>query len=121
LIQGPLRGSPVLDPREAVGWTNPYPTAAIFPMMALVKQVRESDLSRFDKPVLMLYSEADQTVEPQQTKEAFARMGATTKSLETVTYSKARGQHVLAGDILAPDATQPMADTIVRWVRQLPS
>ncbi len=119
-VQGPWRSSPVNDPREAVGWTNPYPTEAIFPMMALVKRVRESDLARVDRPVLMLYADGDKTVEPEQTKAAFARIGAAGKTLEAVTYSKARGQHVLAGDIMAPEATAPMAERIVRWVRALP-
>lgn len=120
LIQGPLRSSPISDPREAIAWTNPYPTAAIFPMMALVKYVRESDLTRFDKPVLMLYSEADQTVEPQDIRAAFARIGSPLKAIDTVSYSKARGQHVLAGDIMDPEATGPLADTIIQWVRKLP-
>jgi alpha-beta hydrolase superfamily lysophospholipase len=120
LVQGPQRASPVNDPREAVAWTNPYPTAAIFPMMAMVKAVRESDLALFDKPVLMLYSDADETVDPQQTRAAFARIGAIHKTIEAVTYSRARGQHVLAGDIMAPEATTPMADSIIQWVRKLP-
>jgi alpha-beta hydrolase superfamily lysophospholipase len=120
LVQGPLRSSPIRDPREAIAWTNPYPTAAIFPMMALVKQVREADLSRFDKPVLMLYAEGDETVEPKLTREAFARIGSHLKTIEVVGYSKARGQHVLAGDIMDPEATRPLADAIIQWVRKLP-
>lgn len=119
-VQGPWRATPVVDPREKTGWTNPYPTDAIFPMMALVKRVRESDLGGFTAPVMMLYAEGDQTVEPEQTKAAFARIGSATKTLEAVAYSEARGQHVLAGDIMAPKATGRMAETIVDWVRKLP-
>jgi alpha-beta hydrolase superfamily lysophospholipase len=50
------------DPREKTAWTGSYPTKALFPMMALVKKVRDSDLSAFKTPVLVLYSAADQTV-----------------------------------------------------------
>ncbi len=118
-VQGAQRASPINDPREAIAWTNPYPTTAIFPMMAMVKAVRESDLGRFDKPVLMLYSDADETVDPQQTRAAFARIGSAQKTIEAVTYSHARGQHVLAGDIMATEATAPMAQSIIQWVRKL--
>jgi alpha-beta hydrolase superfamily lysophospholipase len=118
-VQGPQRSSPTNDPREAIAWTNPYPTEAIFPMMAMVKTVRESDLTLFDKPVLMLYANADETVDPEQTRAAFARIGSAHKTTEAITYSRARGQHVLAGDIMAPEATGPMVQSIVSWVRKL--
>lgn len=119
-VEGETRGKPGTDPREEAAWTSRYPTKALFPMMALVKQVRESDLSAFQAPVLMLYSEADRTVDPQETKAAFARMGSSQKSLVAVDYSEARGQHVLAGDIRAPKATAPMAATISAWAQALP-
>lgn len=119
-MQGQTRSWTPEDPREAIGWTPQYPTRALFPMMALVKHVRASDLSAFRTPVLMLYSERDQTVDPQEIKKTFARIGAATKKLEAVDYSESKGQHVLAGDILAPKATAPMAAGIVAWVRSLP-
>lgn len=119
-IEGETRGWTPDDAREANGWTTRYPTRALFPMMALVKAVRESDLSTFQTPVLMLYSEQDQTVDPLEIQSAFARIGAPLKSIETVNYSKSKGQHVLAGDIKAPEATAPMARSVVQWVQALP-
>ena len=121
LVQGPLRSSPTSDPRELSAWTNPHPTTAIFPVMALVKRIRETDLTAFKKPVLMLYSEADQTVDPEHTRRAFDRIGSLVKTLEPVSYSRARGQHVLAGDIMAPEATAPLVDFVVKWVHKLPA
>lgn len=120
-IQGTFRSAPTVDPRESIAWTNPYATQALFPVMALVKRIRKSDLSRFTTPVLMLFSVADQTVDAQATRDAFQRMGSPLKTLELVSYSRARGQHVLAGDIMAPDATAPMSDFIVDWVHKLPA
>lgn len=107
------------DAREAQAWTQSYPTKALFPMMALVKQVRESDLSSFKAPVLVLYSEQDQTVDPAEIKTAFAHFGASHKNLEPVTYSQSKGQHVLAGDIRDPKAVEPMVQTIVKWTQEL--
>lgn len=118
-IEGPMRTGEPRNDAEAHVWTASYPTQAVFPMMALVKRMRESDLSRFTAPVLMLYSPADETVEPQEIEALFPRIGSTNKVLEPVTYSEAEGQHVLAGDLRAPNATAPMAQRIERWVQGL--
>jgi alpha-beta hydrolase superfamily lysophospholipase len=119
-LEGDERGSVSPDPREALAWTERYPTQALFPMMALVKQVRESDLSAFTAPVLVLYAEGDQTVDPEEIKAVFPRLGTERKTLSVVNYSEAVGQHVLAGDIRAPKATPVMAASIVQWAQALP-
>lgn len=106
------------NPRDALGWTQSYPTQALFPMLALVKKVRDSDLSLFKTPVLMMFSEADQTVDPEATKTAFAKLGATEKQLLPVTFSQSKGQHVLAGDIRDPKAVEPMVNSILQWTQQ---
>lgn len=108
------------DPRESKAWTTSYPTQAIFPMLALVKKVRDSDLSLFKTPVLVLFSAADQTVDPKHIKQAFARLGSADKTLEAVIYSTSPGQHVLAGDIRDPQAVTPMAKLVTDWVNHLP-
>jgi len=118
-LEGETRGWTPADPREAQAWTTRYPTHALFPMMALVKHVRDSDLAQFRAPVLMLYSETDKTVDPSETRAAFARIGSAHKTLQVVDYSESQGQHVLAGDIRAPKATDPMAGSIVSWVNGL--
>mgnify|MGYP005805356701 CR=1 FL=1 len=119
-LEGETRGWTPEDAHEANAWTPRYPTRALFPMMALVKSVRESDLSQFQTPVLMLYSAQDETVDPAETQAAFARMGSPAKAIEVVRYSHSKGQHVLAGDIKDPQAVAPMVDSIVKWVRALP-
>lgn len=119
-LEGPVRGWTPDSPDEANAWTTRYATRAIFPMMALVKEVRESNLAAVQTPLLMLYSENDEVVDPQEIKAAFARMGSARKSLQVVDYSTSKGQHVLAGSIKAPTAVGPMAETIVQWVKSLP-
>jgi esterase/lipase len=107
------------DPREKTAWTGSYPTQALFPMMALVKKVRDSDLSAFKTPVLVLYSAADQTVDPNKIKQAFAQLGSDQKTIDAVIYSRSKGQHVLAGEIRDPESVEPMASSIVKWTRSL--
>jgi alpha-beta hydrolase superfamily lysophospholipase len=119
-VEGPTRSWVPESAQEANAWTPSYPTKAIFPMMALVKSVRESDLSLFQTPVLVLYSERDETVEPAETQAAFTRLGSARKSIEAIGYSKSKGQHVLAGAIKDPAAVAPMADSMVQWVTSLP-
>jgi alpha-beta hydrolase superfamily lysophospholipase len=119
-LEGETRGWIPDNAREANAWSSRYPTRALFPMMAAVKAARESDLSLFQTPVLALYSELDQTVDPVETRAAIARFGTAHKTLEPVTYSKAKGQHVLVGDIKDAAATLPMAQSIVQWVQTLP-
>lgn len=116
-LEGDMRGQPSDDARENLAWTQRYPTQALFPMMALVKRVRESDLAGVTAPVLVLYAEGDQTVDPAETQALFPRLGSTRKALEVVDYSEARGQHVLAGDIRAPGATDRMAQRLVDWAQ----
>ncbi len=119
-LEGPTRSWTPASAQEANGWTSSYPTQAIFPMMALVKQVRESDLSLFQTPVLVLFSERDETVDPAETQAAFTRLGSARKSIEPIGYSKSQGQHVLAGAVKDPAAVAPMADTMVQWLKSLP-
>jgi len=120
-LEGEERGEVSGKPLEAQAWTERYATRALFPMMALVKHVREgSDLSAFQTPVLMFYSAADETVEPRFTQEVFARLGSEHKTLEAVTYSQAKGQHVLAGDLRDAKATPVMAQRIIDWLKALP-
>lgn len=119
-LQGEMRGRTTEDPREAHAWSTRHPTSALFPMMALVQQVRASDMAPFQTPLLVLYSEQDRTVDPQRTRDVFQRIGSSHKKAIVVDYSDSTGQHVLAGDIRAPKATATMAASIVDWVRGLP-
>lgn len=119
-LEGEYRNWIPESTEEANGWTSRYPTKALFPMMALVKSVRDSDLSLFQTPLLVLYSEKDETVDPVETQSAFTRIGSERKSIVEVGYSKSKGQHVLAGAIKDPQAVAPMVDTIVKWMRTLP-
>jgi len=119
-ILGEQRSWAPASDAEANAWTTQYPTKALFPMMALVKGVRESALERFRAPVLVFYSASDDTVEPEQTKAAIARFSSANKQLLKVDYSDSKGQHVLAGAIKAPKAVEPMAKTIIAWATALP-
>ena len=120
-LQGDYREwQPATQP-ERDHWTTRYPTKAIFPMMALVKEVRNADLGQLKMPTLMLYSEGDQVISPERVRASFDRFGSPTKTLEPVRYSASVSQHVLAGAIKSPEATEPMAKFITGWLQALPA
>jgi len=119
-LEGETRGRLSQDPLKNHAWTNVHPTRALFPMMALVKGVRDSDLSGFTAPLLVLYSEQDRVVDPRWITALFPRIGSENKPLRVVDDSEAPDQHVLAGDLTAPRTTRRMADEIVQWARSLP-
>lgn len=90
---------------QARYWTWRYPAQALLPMMALVRLVRDSALESIRIPTLMLYSPEDQVVHPAAIEQAYERLGASTKVLQTLDDPQDRSRHVLAGDILAPRDT----------------
>jgi len=115
-VQGESRGVRSDDPKRNLGWTNVYPTKALFPMMALTLRVRDSNLSQFKQPVLVFYSEQDQVVDPEMIKHAFASMANVSNQLYRVDDSESDNQHVLVGDIYAPKSVEPMVNHIVKWL-----
>ncbi|MFZ9708594.1 MAG: alpha/beta hydrolase [Steroidobacteraceae bacterium] len=86
-------------------WTWRYPSQALLPMMALVRLVRDSPLESIRIPTLVLYSRDDQVVHPEQIELAYARLGASNKTLQQIDTPQDRSRHILAGDILAPRDT----------------
>lgn len=107
------------NPAEAKYWTWKYPTAAILPMMGVVQLTQALDLSQQQTPVLMIYSPQDQVISAQQVEAAYAQWGAKTKNKWAYTGSSAPSQHVLAGDIKAPESTGPVTERMLQFLSLL--
>ncbi len=113
---GGMRRSTPSSPQTAPFWTHEYPSVALFPMMALVRQVRASALEDIRAPVQVFYSPRDRTINVHQVRAAFARLGSPHKQLIEVNDSDSVGQHVLAGDLLAPNSTAPLVAQVLAFV-----
>ena len=97
-------------------WTNRYPTAALLPMMGLVKLVASKDLGEIKTPMLVIASPQDQVVSFAATQKTFASFGSQAKKLIPYEKSQDPFQHILAGDILSPDTTREVADMIIGFI-----
>lgn len=98
-------------------WTTEYPTKALFPLAALVKDARQFDYSDFDVPALFYFSAADEVVDERQSARVQAEWGKRSAKLSpTLTPKDDKTSHVIAGEIMSPDQTDFATDAIRSWI-----
>jgi esterase/lipase len=119
MIVGPEYSWEPTNPEHAKYWTHSYPSPALATMMGLVKFVRESDLESIEKPVLVIYSPNDQVVNSEKTEQRVAQIGSDIKEIDPILDSGNPENHVLAGDILAPENTEAVKELILNFISQL--
>ncbi|MEM8486532.1 MAG: alpha/beta fold hydrolase [Bacteroidota bacterium] len=100
-------------------WTNSYPSSSLHEMMRLLDYVNNMELEQISVPALFVYSPNDQVVNPIEIEATFARFGSENKKLEAIEEVEDRSNHVLAGRILSPASTLPIASTISAFVAEL--
>ncbi|EAR09470.1 hypothetical protein MED297_02582 [Reinekea sp. MED297] len=110
-LSGPTYGWEPSNDLGAKYWTYRYPVSAVYGMAALVKAVRNSNLEAITAPTLFIYSDDDQVVSALYTDRAMKRWGADIKHRIAVAAKPNDNNHVIAGDIVRPEATeQRLAD-----------
>lgn len=120
VVAGPTRSFTPLNDLQAKYWTTSYPTTALFPMAALVRQARASDFGTAKAPVLILYSPQDQVIDP----DAIAPVAATWGGPVTLEPRSMQGDddpyaHIIAGDVISPGQTEAVISLILQWARGL--
>ena len=120
LVAGATRSFTPQNDRHRQFWTNTYPTVALFPMAALVREARAQDYSQTKLPLLLLYSPQDQVVDPAQTLKILGPW-AGPKQIEPriMTAQDDPFSHVIAGDILSPNQTAATEALILAWAKAL--
>jgi alpha-beta hydrolase superfamily lysophospholipase len=116
LLLGESRGFTPYNDRHAAHWTTRYPTRALLPMAALVKLSVESPVEQVRTPALFLYSSLDQVIRPDKVREVAGRWGGS-HELFDVGQTGDPGNHVIAGDIISPATTGPLADRVTAWLQ----
>jgi esterase/lipase len=119
LILGPTYSWTPYNESHAKYWTHSYPSAALVTMMRLVKFVRESDLGSIKKPVMIIYSPNDQVINPQEVERRFVQIGSKIKEIQPIVNNGDPDNHVLAGDILAPNNTETAKRLILNFISRL--
>jgi esterase/lipase len=119
LLVGPEFSWTPANEQQAKYWTHRYPTKELIPMMTLVKFVSESKLENIHTPVLVIYSPTDTVINVKKVENAYARLGSRVKAIKPITHDVNHTNHVLAGDIMAPNNTDLVAKMILDFVSSL--
>lgn len=124
LIAGPQRSFETVNAAHAKWWTNSYPTVALLPMMASVQHVATLPVESINLPALFIYHPADQVIRADIAREIGERWGSATSAgaatlIHEVLESEDRYDHVLAGRILSPANSEPLALRAAEWIKQV--
>lgn len=120
LLAGKTRSFNASNEAHAKYWTTSYPTLALFPMAALIREARTQDYAAATMPALFVYAQADQVIDPAAVvpvRDAWG--GPVTEDLRVMGPGDDPSSHVIAGDILSPGQTVSVVDTITAWARGL--
>lgn len=101
---------------QALFWSTTYPAAALVEMMRLVNFANSKLPTSIAQRLLLLYSTDDQVVSPAAMARAFQQIDSRAKAMIEITDAEDPSRHVIAGDILSPSMTAPMAKKIVHFV-----
>ena len=119
-VAGAERSFVPVNADHARYWTLRYPTAALFPMAALVRQARTLDLAAATMPLLLIHAAADQVTDPARLQAVADGWGGTVSREEReMTAGDDPYAHVIAGDILSPGQTEAVIARIVDWAQGL--
>jgi len=114
---GEYREWQAVNDAQETYWTTRYPTAAVVEMMRLL-DVAEARVATARVPrALLVYSEKDRVVSTAKYQAGFEALPAGVKSRFEVVETSDPAFHVLAGDVLSPGSTQPVAARIADFVR----
>lgn len=115
-LAGRQRGFAPVNADHARWWTTDYPTAALFPMAAVMRAGRAVDPARARVPALFVINPADRVVDTGRIPDLAARWaaGADLARLTPGPGDDPHG-HVLGGDILSPGLTGPVTDRILAF------
>jgi alpha-beta hydrolase superfamily lysophospholipase len=117
-VLGPTRSWEAANEEQAAFWTTEYPTGALLPMMGVVDLVDDAVLGDVAVPTLVLYSPGDEVIDVDTVVRRSAGIGEQVQVEAVGLPVGDPARHVLAGDILSPETTGPLARRIVRFIRE---
>jgi alpha-beta hydrolase superfamily lysophospholipase len=117
LMAGEYREWEPSNERQGRYWHTRYPTTAAIELMRLVDlAVAETAAARVPKAML-IYSPNDQVVSVKRLLRGFERLPAGEKAVHQILSGGGPSNHVLAGDILAPENNLTTSAMITSFLR----
>ena len=84
--------------------------------MECVQLAGKIPFEAIEVPVLCVYTENDVTISIPAVKEIYRRFGSPEKTLVNIKEAK---DHVLAGDIVSPETTGTLIDTVLEFLNKI--
>ena len=93
-------------------------------MMASVAHVSAMQVEKVSVPALFVYHPGDQVIRADLARQFAERWGADTEAasatlIHEVLEAEDRYDHVIAGRILSPSNSEPLAERAVQWINSL--
>jgi esterase/lipase len=117
LMLGDSRSWKPRNEAQDLYWTTTYPTDSQIEVMRLVKFMRSKLPMNLSQSVLTIYSPDDRVVNAQRIVSGYESINSPYKEIISIPGSEGASNHVLAGNIIAPENNQSMADSVIRFVR----
>jgi esterase/lipase len=118
LVVGETRSWEAHNELQALYWSTTYPTEALVEMMRLVDFVQDRLPLNLASNLLVFYSPDDTVIDIASMLEAYQDALAPRKKLISLRVNGDPGNHVLAGDIMAPENNALVTDQVVRFVTE---
>lgn len=96
-------------------WHTSYPMVSLLPMAAAVKAAQMVDAAQIRQPALFVFDPRDQVVNHQASAQMAERWGGGAH-VHQVQCDGDEGCHVIAGDVLSPKMTAPLAAQVLQWM-----
>lgn len=118
-ITGEYRSSPPVSEAHEKYWACRYPTVALLPMMGMVELSKDYAAHKTALPVHITYSPYDDTVDASAIRKFYEDLTSPKKAL-VIDQPDAASQHVILGDILAPQNNEEVIASVIEFIEKLP-
>lgn len=122
ILAGTERSFEARNEEHRKWWTTRYPVEALVPMQSAIDAVNNVAFENLTIPSLFIFHPSDPVVKSDVTRDIVARWGKSNgTAAESMELSRSSGlsDHVIAGRILNPDNSQPLANKAIEWIRAL--
>ena len=117
-ITGAYRESEPVNPEHEKYWAYRYPTESLLPMMGMVKITEHYPPAETVFPVHVTYSPYDDTVNALKIRSFYDHL-ITKKQALVIDQPEAESQHVIVGDILAPQNNDRVTKSVITFIEGL--